>query len=160
MPISERTSTVADYFDLSSVFADPAQAAQAQAEQMAAAEALEQAVRAATGSAASDDGRITVEWSEAGGIDELVIDPRAMRLASDELAAQIIQVVNAARTQAQSEIATLVADAMGAGAPEPRDVVAALPGLQEQLDEIMRDTAQMGSTVTGIVERMRARAQE
>jgi len=38
--------------------------------------------------------------------------------------------------------------------------VAQLPHLQEQLDEIMRDTALMGSTVTGIVERMRARARE
>ena len=45
-------------------------------------------------------------------------------------------------------------------AGHPRDVVAQLPHLQEQLDEIMRDTALMGSTVTGIVERMRARARE
>lgn len=83
-----------------------------------------------------------------------------MRLASDDLAAQSAVVVNAARTQAQQHVATLAAEAIGDGAPDPRDVVAQLPDLQEQLDEIMRDTAQMGSTVTGIVERMRARAQE
>ncbi len=69
-----------------------------------------------------------------------------------------VDVVNAARAHVQEQIATLVADAMGDGAPDPREMASQLPDLQEQLDEIMRDTAQMGSTVTGIVERMRARA--
>lgn len=49
---------------------------------------------------------------------------------------------------------------MAGGAPDPSEVVAELPDLAEQLDEIMRDTAQMSGTVTGIVERIRARAQE
>jgi hypothetical protein len=160
MPSTAPVPTVAGYLDLSSVFADPALAAARHAEQMAAAEQLEQGVRAAAGSAASDDDRIRVAWSEAGGIDELEIDPRALRMASEDLAAQIRTVVNAARAQAQQQVATLVADAMGDGAPDPREVVADLPDLQAQLDEIMRDTAQMGSTVSGIVERMRARAQE
>lgn len=160
MPSTQGVPTVTDYFDLSSLFTDPARAAEAQAEQQSKAEQLEKHIRAANGNATSEDGRIEVEWSEAGGIDELVIDPRAMRLTSDELAAQIALIVNAARAQAQEQIATLVADATDDGAPDPREVVAQLPDLQEQLDEIMRDTAQMGSTVTGIVERMRARAQE
>jgi DNA-binding protein YbaB len=152
--------TAGGFLDLSGVFADPALAVAAHAEQMAQAEQLEQGIRAAAGTAASDDGRIRVAWSEAGGIDELVIDPRAMRLASEDLAAAIAQVVNAARTQAQQQVADLVADAMGSGAPDPHEVVAGLPDLQVQLDEIMRETALMGSTVTGIVDRMRARVED
>lgn len=160
MPTPGRATTIADYFDFSNVFNDPERAVAAHAEQMATAEKLEQGIRDATGHAVSEDGRITVAWSEAGGVDALELDPRAMRLGSDELAAQITQVLNAARLQAQEGIAALVSDAMGEGAADPRDVVAQLPTLQEQLDEIMRDTAQMGTTVTGIVERMRARAQD
>lgn len=160
MPSTEPNPAAADYFDLSSVFTDPARAAQTHAEQIATAEKLEQGIRAANGNATSEDGRLRVEWSEAGGVDELVIDPRALRLGSDDLATEIALAVNAARAHSQQQIATLVADVMHDGAPDPRDVVAVLPDLQEQLDEIMRDTAQMGSTVTGIVEWMRARAQE
>lgn len=97
MSATERTPTVPDYLELSSVFTDPAQAAETQAEQLEKAEVLEQAIRDATGNATSPDDRIRVSWSESGGIDELVIDPRAMRQDSDELAAQIAGVVNAAR---------------------------------------------------------------
>jgi hypothetical protein len=160
MPDTAAAPPVPGYLDLSSDFADPALAMAQHAEQLAQAEQLEQGIRAAAGSAASEDGRIRVAWSEAGGIDELVIDPRAMRLASEELAAQIALVVNAARAQAQQQVADLVADAMGSGAPDPREVVAQLPELSVQLDEIMRETASMGSTVAGIMDRMRARAQD
>ncbi len=145
-----------DHFCLSALFADPALAIRA----LAKAQELEQGIRAAAGSAASADGRVRVDWSEAGGIDGLVVDPRVLRLGSDELAVQLITAVNAARAHSQEQIGSLVADVLGDGAPDPREMMEQLPDLREQIDDIMRDTAEMRSTVTGIVERMRARAEE
>ncbi|MET9022376.1 YbaB/EbfC family nucleoid-associated protein [Actinopolymorpha sp. NPDC004070] len=143
------------HFELADLFQDPEQIMRAQRERMARAEELQRRVREAVGSASSDDDRIAVSYSEANGVQGLSIDPRAMRMGSQDLAEEITRLVNQARDDVQRQISGLVDEAFADGAPDPREIAEQLPAFEQTMDEILRDTEHMGQEITDIMERMR-----
>jgi len=147
---------VANEHDLGDLFQSPDAFWRAQQRRIAAAEELQRRIQAAVGTATSDDERITVSYSEANGVEELTLDPRALRAGSEELATRIRQAVNGARADAREQIATLVREAAKAdGVPDPQDVLAQVPDFEKTMEEVLRDTEEMGQQLTDIVERMR-----
>lgn len=121
---------------------------------MAQVEDMQRRMAEIVGTAVSEDERISVAFSEANGLQKLALDPRAMRLASEDLAAEIIRLVNVARTDAQEQTQQLVAEMIGGGAPDPQQLLEQMPAFEESMAEILRDTEQMGIDITDIVERM------
>ncbi|WP_237742799.1 YbaB/EbfC family nucleoid-associated protein [Actinopolymorpha alba] len=128
-------------------------------ERAAKAEELQRRIQETVGAATTDDDRLTVSYSEANGIEELTIDPRMLRMGSEELAAEIKRVTNLARDDVQEQINTIVTEAFADGAPDPRQVLEQLPDFEKTMDEILRDTQTMGTEVVDIVERMRRQAE-
>ncbi|QKW39594.1 YbaB/EbfC family nucleoid-associated protein [Actinomadura sp. NAK00032] len=98
---------------------------------------LRQRLSELVGRAESRDGRIRLGLSAEGAISELEIDPRAMRMASAELAETIIQVSQDALQDLQRQSRELTDDASVA----PEDVAGivrdpqALEGQMRQMQE-------------------------
>ncbi|GAA5011010.1 YbaB/EbfC family nucleoid-associated protein [Actinopolymorpha pittospori] len=152
---------VSGSFDLGDELRSPEEIFAAQREQLEKAEELQRRIGAVTGSATSDDQRISASFSEANGVEELRLDPRALRLASEDLAAEIKQVVNAALADAQGQIQDLLNDALGAdGQPSAQEIGEQAAELQSSLDELMRDSIRVDGELTGILEQIRKLAGE
>lgn len=67
--------------------------------------------RELVGRATSDDGNVRVTFTGEAGLAELSIDPRAMRLPSQELAERIVRLTGQARADLERQRAELVAEA-------------------------------------------------
>ncbi|MEV0972877.1 YbaB/EbfC family nucleoid-associated protein [Microtetraspora glauca] len=52
--------------------------------------------------AESDDGRVAVDYATSSGVTRIDIDPRAMRMGSDELAETIVALIHRARHDAET----------------------------------------------------------
>ncbi|MCW2900790.1 MAG: hypothetical protein JWO67_3055 [Streptosporangiaceae bacterium] len=65
------------------------------------------------GRAASDDGRIKVGCTGQGGLTELEIDPRAMKVGSSELAATLLKLAREAQNDLRRQSQEIVAEAYG-----------------------------------------------
>ena len=143
-------------FDLGDLLRSPEELLAAQKEQMAKAEELERRIAEVSGSATSDDERITVSFSEGNGLEKLDLDPRVMRMPSEDLAAEILRLVNVARAEAQGQIQDVLNEVLGEdGQPKPEEIGEQAAELQQSLDELMRDTMRMDGELTGILDRMR-----
>jgi hypothetical protein len=143
-------------FDLGDELRSPEEIFAAQREQLERAEDLQRRIGAVTGSATSEDQRISASFSEANGVEELRLDPRAMRMASEDLAAEIKRVVNAALADAHGQIQGLLNDALGAdGQPNAEQIGEQAAQLQTSLDELMRDTMRVDGELSGILEQIR-----
>lgn len=146
-------------FDLSDLLRSPEEIMATQREQMQKTQELERQLKEITGSATSEDERITVVYSEFNGLKELKLDPRVMRMPSDDLSAEIIRLVNEAKADGQSQIESLVQETFGEdGQPDPEQLTEQTAQLHMTMDELMRDTMQMEGDLTAIVERMRQMA--
>lgn len=142
------------------LFRSPEEIAQAHQDRLAKAEEMRQAILAATGSASSDDERIRVSYSEGEGIRELYLDPRAMRLSSEELASEIARLVNEARVDAQRQVQQLVEEAAQHGTlPDPNAIVEKMPEIERSVDELVRDSHEMTQQLMAIVERVQRAAE-
>jgi hypothetical protein len=148
-------------FDLGDLLRSPEELYAAQREQLARAEELQRRIEEVTGSATSSDERITVSFSEAKGLHDLVLDPRVMRMPSADLAEEIVRLVNAARTEAHSQIQQVMNDTLGEnGRPDPEQIGEQAAELQRSLDELMRDTMRMDGELTDVLDRMRRLADD
>lgn len=67
------------------------------------------------GRAETSNGWIRVAWAAGTGLDELYIDPRAMRLRSDELASAVSGAITDAMTDLRRQLDEVLRD--GAGVP-------------------------------------------
>jgi DNA-binding protein YbaB len=65
------------------------------------------------GRAETSNGRIRVAWAAGTGLDELHIDPRAMRLRSDELASHISGAITDAMTDLRRQLNEVLRDEAG-----------------------------------------------
>lgn len=139
------------YFDLPDLFTDPEAFQRAQQERLAQANDLQRQVQETVGTAKSDDERIVVSYSEGKGIDELTLDPRVLRLPSEELAAEIKRLANAARDDARRQLGESFQGTFG----DPNELVEQLPEVERSVDEMMRDTHHMRDELMSILERMR-----
>jgi DNA-binding protein YbaB len=128
---------------------------------LAKAEQLQQRVGEITGTATSEDERITVSFNETTGVEELKLDPRVMRMPSEDLAAEIARLVNAARADAQAQIQVVLDETFGAdGRPDPEEIGEQVAELQQSLDEMMGDTMRMDGELSSVLEQMRRLAGE
>lgn len=109
---------------------------------------------AAEGVAASDNERIKATFSETEGLRELVLDPRALRLPSDELASEIVRLVNQARDEAQHKVRALADESTGEGLADPNTVLEQLPDVERSVDGLMRDTQEITHQLMNLVARM------
>lgn len=87
-------------------------------------------------------GYVVAEWT-AGGLSELTLDPRAMRLASADLASEIKAAVRAASADLrdQTRAALEQAGVAGGDVPTPEQVQAQLTDLREQMISAGRASA-------------------
>lgn len=97
---------------------------------------------AARGRGTAADGLVTVEVDGTSNIVDLVIEPRAMRLPSVDLAAAVKAAFGTARTAVQEELSTAAAEHRGA----PPDAVRAT------LDELQFEAQRRLSELTTIAQ--------
>jgi DNA-binding protein YbaB len=71
------------------------------------------------GRAEAEDGRIKVTWAAGRGLDDLRIDPRAMRLGSDELADAIKGAITSAMTDLQRQVNEVMGEELTPRSTEP-----------------------------------------
>lgn len=134
-------------------FHDPEEMARHQTEQLAKLAEYQEQLAVAIGTAESEDGEISVAFSEEKGVHDLRIDPRAMRDGSEDLAAQIEQLVNQARAELQRKQVE-IAQATFGDSIDPAKLLADMPEAQAQLGELMNITRQAGNDVGLLVERI------
>lgn len=152
---------MSESFDLGELLRNPEEILAAQREELAKAEALQQRIGEITGSATSEDERIKVSFSEGAGLTDLSFDPRVMRMASEDLAAEITRLVNAAREDAQKQIQVVLAEILGEdGQPSAEAFGKQVGELQESLSGLMQDTMRMDGELTDYLDRMRKLAEE
>ena len=114
--------------------------------------ALRERVRDLVGQATSDDGHIRATYTGAAGLAELSIDPRAMRLPSQELASRIVALTAAARADLERQRTELVAESGGDAAEVTRESGEALLG------ELSRNYARSMDDIQTVFERFRRQA--
>jgi DNA-binding protein YbaB len=143
-------------FDLSTMFGSPEGFLAQHEARLAQLADLHREVAQATGHADSADGRIRVRFTEAEGITELVVDPRALRLPADDLAHLIARTVNAAKQSASAAAGEAADRAHLAGLPDPASVLEQVPGIQQLLAQVTDDTGRMTGHLESLMERMAA----
>ncbi|MCC5575707.1 YbaB/EbfC family nucleoid-associated protein [Microtetraspora sp. AC03309] len=102
--------------------------------------------------AESDDGRIAVDYSNSSGVQGIDIDPRAMRMGSDELAETILGLIHQARHDAETrarERATEHLDPANSLIADRRLLGDLTRDATRTLEENLRDATEM-------IERLRA----
>ncbi|GAA4236388.1 DNA-binding protein YbaB [Streptosporangium album] len=77
-------------------------------------EAMHRAAADLTVRAESGDGRVAVEYSSTGGVQKIEIDPRAMRMASGELAETILDLIHQTRRDAETRARARAAEVLDA----------------------------------------------
>jgi DNA-binding protein YbaB len=90
---------------------------------------MRERITAIAGKGEGADGRITAEYSSESGLSALEIDPRALRLPSDELSQEIRAAVNAAAKDFKGRLTQVSGELFGAKgeASDPNDPEAAKP---------------------------------
>jgi DNA-binding protein YbaB len=90
-----------------------------------------------TGTGTAADGKIKVTWASATGLDQLHLEPRAMRMASEELSAAIKQAIADAIADLRRQTAEVLQQEAGVstrgGAKRVEEMREAFNG---QMDEI------------------------
>ncbi|GAA1943649.1 YbaB/EbfC family nucleoid-associated protein [Nocardioides hwasunensis] len=121
--------------------ADPA----ARAEEM---RRIRDEVAAVVGEASDDDGYVTATWTAEKGFAGLTLDPRAMRMPSVDLAAEIVRVSGLAREDFEAKRR----EAAAAFGPLP-DVD--LDEAQANIDEVRESFSRSLGDVQGMMEQFR-----
>lgn len=92
-----------------------------------------------TGTASSEDEHITVTVDAQGTVTELTLNPRVMRMASEELAETLKQVVNEAQTNMQTRAQELMSELTdAAGMSPPATAEESTANVKDAVDELMR----------------------
>ena len=119
---------------------------------------LQQRLGDLVGRAESEDGRVRAAFSPTAGLPELVIDPRAMRLGSEELAEVIMAVVAEAVRDLDRQRLEAAQETFGpqydpaVARPDPASLQETLRGMSETVDLA-------GRSLTEIMEGLKARLQ-
>ncbi|GAB3426671.1 YbaB/EbfC family nucleoid-associated protein [Flindersiella endophytica] len=128
---------------------------QDQEQRLAKIREIQEATVSAVGQAASEDERIKVSFTEAEGVQKIELDPRALRLPSDELATEIARLVNDARKDAQQQIQRLMQDSAQDTAVDPQEFLQKMPEIERSIGDLMQETQTMTTQLMDMVERMR-----
>ncbi|MGW0231537.1 YbaB/EbfC family nucleoid-associated protein [Actinopolymorpha singaporensis] len=147
-------------WDFNDLLRDPEAIVAAQRENLQRAQEMERRIAELTGSATSDDERITVTYTEANGIESIQLDPRVMRMASEDLAAALVQVANAARADMREQMQRVVDETIGEeGQPDLAELAANAAQMEAAMNEFMRDTMTMESDLQNAIDRMKRMAE-
>lgn len=82
-------------------------------QRFARAAELQERMANLVGRAESEDGRVTATYTTGGGLTALELDPRAMRMASGELAETIKSVIHAAARNLQEQSQEVMVEVFG-----------------------------------------------
>jgi hypothetical protein len=107
-------------------------------------------VRDLVGRAESDDGNVAATYTAADGVQQLVLNPRAMRLAAEDLAAEIVRVTGRARHDLDRQRAEVAAES--GPAPAPPD----LEQSEARLAELRAALSGGAADVQAVVDRWRS----
>ncbi|HEU5157522.1 MAG TPA: YbaB/EbfC family nucleoid-associated protein [Streptosporangiaceae bacterium] len=135
---------------------DVNQLARQMREQTAQAEELRRQVAGLVGHAESDDGQVRLGVSSAGGLTELSIDPRAMRMGSDNLARMILDLFGRARADLDRQKQEAARETLGddfdpaALTMDAKTMEGALKGMSETVESA-------GQNITALMEQLRRR---
>jgi DNA-binding protein YbaB len=88
----------------------------------AQAEKMKDRIATVTGRAESEDGKVKAEFTSSDGLSRLDLDPRALRMSSDELSAEIRKIVNAASKDFQTQLTEATMSMFG-GSVDPADLM-------------------------------------
>lgn len=110
---------------------------------IAKSQELQERASAIVGRAQTDDGRIIVDWT-GDGISGLTIDPRAMRLGSDVLAAEIMKTATLAKEDQTRRQQQLREEVLG---PDEFDPISAIP----DTEAVQSTVQQMQDMINGTV---------
>jgi DNA-binding protein YbaB len=109
------------------------------------------------GKAASDDGRITVTCGADGGLSELHIDPRVMRMGSAELSKAILGLSAAARQDVRQQSQEIMEEVYGD--QNPADLVRNKEELGESLKTLQKAFSGAMTDSMGELDQLRRRLQ-
>lgn len=106
------------------------------------------------GRAETPDGRIRVSCKPREGVDQLEIDPRAMRLSSTELADTIKSLIRQARQDLDRQTEKIVGDAYGEGG-DPREILKNKEDIQEMVDGFQNVFANATQNANSMLDQIR-----
>ncbi|MFC4913381.1 YbaB/EbfC family nucleoid-associated protein [Actinomadura gamaensis] len=106
--------------------------------------AVQERLRDVVGRARSEDGAVAVECAGGQGLTGLVIDPRAMKLGSQELAETVVRLVREATADLRRQTAELMREELGELA-DPRalqdEVLAAQRDFEQKMEHVKEQLA-------------------
>lgn len=100
-----------------------------------------------TGTAADD--KVKVTWAAATGLDQLTIDPRAMRMPSEDLARAVKQAITAAMADLRRQTAEVMKEELGT---VPGDTAAKIEEMREAFDSEMNEITARIDQARGVME--------
>lgn len=108
------------------------------------------------GSASVEDGRIKATYSAKGGLTSLFIDPRAMRMGSEELAEKIMAAIQEAARDLQEQNAEAMSEVFGDD-ENPMKYLTDTDAAQERADEMKQSFDRTMNDVMGELDKVRKR---
>lgn len=116
--------------------------------------AAQERISALVGTGTAADDRVKVTWAAATGLDQLHLDPRAMRLPSEELAAAIKQAIKSAMSDLSRQTAEVMKEETGL---DRRDSGAAIQDARDAFNSQMSEiTARIDQARRAMDEALRA----
>lgn len=125
-------------------------------ERFAKVQAVQEQVKGLTGQAETSDGRVRVVSTAADPMAELHIDPRAMRLGSQELARAIRETMSKARQDLDRQVNELARGGVFGNEVNPLDFVKDKAGLKTVLNEMQGAFESLGKESQAMLDKLRA----
>lgn len=110
---------------------------------VAKSEELQRRSAALVGRAESKDGRVSVGWTD-NGLSDLIIDPRAMRLGSGELATEIVKTTERAKADLARQQKELSDEVLG---PDNFDPLSSLPDAEALQSTVQQMQSMLNGTL-------------
>jgi DNA-binding protein YbaB len=123
-------------------------------ERMAKAGEVRERMAGLSGLAETSDGRIKVVSTSADPLAELHIDPRALRMGSDELAAAIRQTARRAREDLDRQAEEVTTEAYGEDG-NPMDVLKDTDAMKQNISDMQNAFEKAGSDAQTMVDQLR-----
>ncbi|WP_329519273.1 YbaB/EbfC family nucleoid-associated protein [Spirillospora sp. NBC_01491] len=94
---------------------------------------MQDRIKEALGKGEAADGRIAAEFRSEGGLTKLTLDPRVLRMGTEELSAEVCKAVNAASQDFQTQVRAAGSEmfSMGQDSAKGMDPAAALASLDK-----------------------------
>lgn len=125
-------------------------------ERFAKVQAVQEEVKGLTGEGQTADGRVRVVSTAADPMAELHIDPRAMRLGSQELAQAIKEAMSKALQALDRQVNELTRDGTFGNEVNPLDFLKDKAGMKTMLNEVQGAVESLGKETQAMMDKLRA----